>query len=227
MRDDLDKKLCAEFPSIFRDRHGDMKDTCMVWGFPGDGWYDLVRNICLFIENALANAKSQAIFRYKQKNNIDYMADLSPEVLKELKVDEMRVVADQVKEKYGTLRFYWHGDNLPEDTWAEINGAVSMAEMLSDSICENCGERGEMRGPGWMSVKCDKCSEGVSTMKEFLAWEDEQEKKGLGVGGKEWAEHKKLAMNNKKAHECWCNPHYSHKNKDECAGIFTKPEEPK
>lgn len=177
MRDDLDKKLCAEFPSIFRDRNGDAKDTCMCWGFPGDGWYDLIRNICLFIDNAIANAKSQAIYKYKNKHGINYIDDLSPEVLKELKVDEMAVVAEQVKEKFGTLRFYCSGKNLPEDTWAEISGAVSMAEMMSAEICDSCGNRGQMRGPGWLSVKCDGCANGQRTLKEYQAFEDELDKK--------------------------------------------------
>lgn len=41
MKKELDNALCKKYPEIFRDRNGDMKNTCMVWGFPGDGWYNL------------------------------------------------------------------------------------------------------------------------------------------------------------------------------------------
>ncbi len=59
----------------------------------------------------------------------------------------------QIKEKYGTLRFYWYGD-LP-DLGAEI---IDAAEHLSGHICETCGAPGELgTDGGWWSTRCREC----------------------------------------------------------------------
>lgn len=44
MKHELDEALCRDFPLLYRDRHGDMRNTCMVWGFScGDGWEPIIR----------------------------------------------------------------------------------------------------------------------------------------------------------------------------------------
>lgn len=45
MKKELDEALVRDFPNLYRDRHGDMRRTCMVWGFPGDGWEPLIRRL--------------------------------------------------------------------------------------------------------------------------------------------------------------------------------------
>lgn len=56
----------------------------------------------------------------------------------------------QIKEKYGTLRFYWHGD-LP-DLGDEI---IKAADHLSGHLCEICGAPGVLRSEsGWWSTRC-------------------------------------------------------------------------
>lgn len=60
-------------------------------------------------------------------------------------VDGGRITVLQVKEKFGSLRFYStaHADN-EEDVLRlqyRVNGAVTLAELLSSSICYVCGQR--------------------------------------------------------------------------------------
>lgn len=56
----------------------------------------------------------------------------------------------QIKEKYGSLRFYWHGD-LP-GLGDEI---ISAAEHLSAHLCEVCGSPGVLHSEyGWWSTRC-------------------------------------------------------------------------
>lgn len=121
MKRELDEKLVAKYPEIFKNRKGSMKTTAMCWGFEcGDGWYDLIDNLC------------------------DNLMKLSTEV------DPPHVpVAVQVKEKFGTLRFY-----LESGTDAQFD-ACSDAGRASESICETCGEPGKLRGGGWWYVACD------------------------------------------------------------------------
>lgn len=77
MREDLDRRLCAEFPLLYRDRHGDKMETCMCWGFPGNGWFHLL---------------------YELSSKLEPLIEAQPE--------DQRAVAVQVKEKFGTLHFY-------------------------------------------------------------------------------------------------------------------------
>lgn len=60
-----------------------------------------------------------------------------------------QVVALQVKEKYGGLRFYYTGG---DDV---IEGMVSLAETLSFRTCEICGSPGKPRRDGWVRTLCD------------------------------------------------------------------------
>jgi hypothetical protein len=55
----------------------------------------------------------------------------------------------QVKEKFGTLRFY-----MTQET-PYISGAISMAEHMSAHICETCGLPGKIRVGGWTLTLCD------------------------------------------------------------------------
>jgi len=61
--------------------------------------------------------------------------------------------ATQVKEKFGTLRFYCYGATK------EIYEAIDRAEEASESTCENCGSTGaELRTDrGWLKTLCDGC----------------------------------------------------------------------
>lgn len=58
-----------------------------------------------------------------------------------------------VKEKYGTLRFY------AEASHPEIEKLIDKAESESSKICEICGSPGTIRGSVWFSTYCDNCAE--------------------------------------------------------------------
>lgn len=80
MKKELDELLCSRYPMLFRDRHGDMRETCMCWGFDcGSGWFDLIDTLCAEIQ--------------RHADEIGFEA-----------------VARQVKEKHGSLHFYIDGD---------------------------------------------------------------------------------------------------------------------
>ena len=55
----------------------------------------------------------------------------------------------QVKEKFGGLRFYIGGGN---DTIFKI---ITKYETLSYSVCEDCGQPGQVRTGGWIRTLCD------------------------------------------------------------------------
>jgi len=124
MREDLDQALCRDFPNTFRDRHASMQNTCMCWGFPGDGWEPLIRRAAAKIEAAIG--------RLHEKERVD-------------------VTSTQVKEKYGTLRWYMRSSN------DEIEAAIDEAEQESERTCEECGAPGTTNTRGWLVTLCGRC----------------------------------------------------------------------
>lgn len=71
---------------------------------------------------------------------------------------------DQVKEKFGGLRYYVSTSRkLNTDEIYLINNLVSAAQSQSFEICETCGRPGKIRrAPGlWIYTACDKCQKEV------------------------------------------------------------------
>lgn len=140
MREELDKQLCEKYPKIFADRHKSMTETCMCWGFEhGDGWYNIIDRLCNNIQHHIDWVNGQ---RARLLENNPHDVKIPEEVT--------QVVADQVKEKFGTLRFYYHGGD------EYIHGLVAMAESMSGVTCEVCGEPGTTGGTGWIHTACKK-----------------------------------------------------------------------
>lgn len=139
MSPELDVKLVEKYPLIFKDRHASMQTTAMCWGFEcSDGWYNIINALCFQIQSHIdwRNSQREALL----KNN-PYNVKINDEV--------PQVVAVQVKEKFGTLRFYVDGG---DDT---TDGMIRMAEAMSAVTCEVCGSPGESRGGGWIRTLCD------------------------------------------------------------------------
>ena len=75
----------------------------------------------------------------------------------------------QVKEKYGTLRFYIGGPTKDKLTADIISDLVAQAESLYNRICETCGSGTsricskfdwsvKTRDNGWLKTLCDTCA---------------------------------------------------------------------
>ena len=56
---------------------------------------------------------------------------------------------EQIKEKFGGLRFYYQGGD------EHISGMVTMAEVWAGRSCETCGNVGLRRSGGWVRTLCD------------------------------------------------------------------------
>ena len=59
------------------------------------------------------------------------------------------IYIEQIKEKFGGLRFYYQGGD------DHIDGMVTMAEVWAGQTCETCGNRGKRRDGGWVRTLCD------------------------------------------------------------------------
>lgn len=119
MDPDLDRLLCSRYPTIFRERHAPASRTAMCWGFCcGSGWYPLIDTLC-----------------GETQRRVDTHG-----------VED--VVALQVKEKFGGLRFYVSGGD------EYTAGLIWLADHLSTMVCEECGAPGVQTGRGWIKTRC-------------------------------------------------------------------------
>jgi hypothetical protein len=156
----------------------------MCWGFEcGDGWLDIIDSLCGVIQghidNSVNNCRRNIEFLKVRDAALvgdwslfdecyahldasaEWLGSRKADLLKELPVWRTvvtpihQVVATQVKEKFGTLRFYYEGGD------DYIDGAVSMAEAMSAVTCEVCSVPAEIRTTrtpvGWIMTLCDEC----------------------------------------------------------------------
>ena len=110
----------------------------------GAGWYPILEILCSNIQHHLD---------WKNRENL---------VVAQVEVD-------QIKEKFGGLRFYYSGGD------DEISGMVRMAESWADVACEECGGIGKRRNGGWIRTLCDKHEE------EYQESKRAQEMKSSGL----------------------------------------------
>ena len=123
MRVELEQQLVERWPTWFNTQ-GDIRETLMPFGFAhGDGWFDLLRRLCERLESVVTEAEKRS----------------GP---------PFRVL--QVKEKFGSLRFY---PNYSNDAIAALFGD---AEVESTRTCEICGKPGIRRIAGWIRTRCDE-----------------------------------------------------------------------
>ena len=136
MKEEFDKILVEKYPKIFKDRNGDPKSTLMCFGFGhGDGWFQIIDSLCGNIQH------------YTDWNNDNFAKGYKQ--YKEVK----QLVAVQIKEKFGGLRFYYEGGD------DHIHGMVRMAESWASVTCEVCGKPGQLRSGGWIKTLCDEHEE--------------------------------------------------------------------
>ena len=159
MKKELDEKLCADYPLIFGDRNKPMNQTAMCWGFScGDGWYNIIDTLCRLLTSDYRTAKNQYEY-WKERIGKPHPWNSDKGLVTQEYVDEKKAkldeeaakvpVASQVKEKFGSLRFYVQG--AIEKHW----NYITFAESMSHRTCEECGAPGQTYTDGWYATLCE------------------------------------------------------------------------
>ena len=162
MNEKLQNDLVKAYPKIFKNIGGDPRVTCMAWGIEcNDGWYDLLDTLCHTMQRWCDAENTRYI---TETDKYEFVVEGDPEYV--------QVVAAQVKEKLGELRFYVDGGD------ATTEGMIQMAEQMSTRICELCGSPAKTsRDSGWLHTTCDACNKRIrldrqgwksGTAEEFL-----------------------------------------------------------
>jgi hypothetical protein len=174
MKKELDEYLCKVYPKMMVNRNLHMTETCMCWGFEcGDGWFPILNQLMGNIQHHIdwkekqrkwaidynemaAQAKAGNFDLFEEANKSLTDEEYKNEKLAEIVAGDFRqvpepipqVTLDQVKEKFGTLRFYYSGGD------EYISGMVTMAEAMSGITCETCGKPGTQTSGGWVKTAC-------------------------------------------------------------------------
>jgi hypothetical protein len=130
MKLELEEKLIKDFPMLYRDHNASMQTTCMCWGFSCGDGW------------------------------YDLIYDLSKALTEYAELKKFEIIVVQVKEKYGTLRFYVQGEDHI------ISALIGHAVNQSRHTCEECGKYGSLRGLGWVQTLCDECAEKAGYLEE-------------------------------------------------------------
>lgn len=179
MQKDLDEKLCAKYPEIFRDRHKPMTETAMCWGFAcGDGWYPLIDTLCGLLMSEVRTLRrevehTRAMLAKPERNEWEqriYTPERLAESEQKLAVAEAELpIAAQVKEKFGGLRFYVDRGN------AKHHAYITFAEVMSETICEECGATKDVhQTSGWVHTTCVPCAQKHNLMDRMPQADAEQ-----------------------------------------------------
>jgi hypothetical protein len=183
----LDEYLCKKYPKIFADRNKPMTESCMYWGLDvGDGWFYIIDALCSNIQSWVDNPqwveKKDLITKFKSLWNRTVWNWIVYPLVRKLPHDEYQrhsehwqfkydsfeppkenpyrqVVAHQVKEKFGTLRFYYGGGGSNESERGYVRGLIQMAESISGRTCEVCGNMNKdvSSTKGWITTVCPGC----------------------------------------------------------------------
>ena len=159
------EEFMSRFPILFQHCNKSMRETCMCWGISAPtGWYYILEQLCTVLE--FYNME------FKDKYGV-------------------AIVADQVKEKFGTLRFYYTVltvdkdgmvvSRLANDESDATNEnrrriATSYLEMIADqyigeaedltgNTCAKCGvpldEKNKVETQGWITYICKECDRKI------------------------------------------------------------------
>lgn len=172
MNENLEKILVERYPKIF-DNTNSQQPFPMFGIECGNGWFDLLDSLCFEIQGRIDHSTRQHDIDVRYNLMLEHLRDGNYDLFeewtrgwtptqvsqfqekldlsKERPVSDVipQVVVEQIKEKFGTLRFYYRGGNHIVDV------LVNFAEHLSGKICETCGKPGSFRGRSYFYTACD------------------------------------------------------------------------
>lgn len=177
MSPELETNLITKYHKIFSSSHCSIGFFIEC----EDGWFNIIDRMLSSIQEHVESSRNQRardlrynralkaglagkpeyLYNYFQFGVKTYKVDpwvvdranrdIRNATFRPLKECVQQVRADQIKEKFGTLRFYYQGGD------DYIAGIVSLAESISNVTCERCGGPGKKTRSGWIKVLCETC----------------------------------------------------------------------
>jgi hypothetical protein len=161
--------LIKKYPDLFPIQE-DSQEPFALFGFECDiGWYDIIENACQIIYSDYKHYSNYFNSFKKDLENIEKTITLRQEWDKDKsrewiiqKTEESfkfysekltnekttLPITAQIKEKYGTLRWYVDTTNRCHQK------IIDFTELMSEITCETCGARGKTYRIGWHKTLC-------------------------------------------------------------------------
>ena len=138
MTNDNLQKLKTSYPELFNKAH-----SCYM--SVNDGWFNIIDTLCSLLYSDVYQQKLK--IKYLEENGTKNQIYDATVILNHL-IDNLPIIS-QVKEKFGSLRFY-------VESATDIQYAyIEFAESLSSRTCEVCGSPGEQTNSGWIKTVCE------------------------------------------------------------------------
>jgi len=123
------ESFMSRFPILFQDRKKSMQETTMCWGIEcPKGWYHILEQLCTVLEF----------------QNMEFV-----------KKYNIAIVADQVKEKFGTLRFYFSVRTVDDDG-VVITDIDENGDLKSDNLTNRLDDNAHRIVADYLEMVADK-----------------------------------------------------------------------
>lgn len=123
------EEFMSRFPILFQERKKSMQETCMCWGIEcPKGWWHILEQLCTVLEF----------------HNMEFVKNYN-----------LAIVADQVKEKFGTLRFYFSIRTVDDDG-VVIDKVDENGDLVSDKLTHRLDENTHRIAADYLEMLADK-----------------------------------------------------------------------
>ena len=140
--DELFERLAKKNPDL-------MQKSRQQYLGVGEGWFHIIDALCGRISHGVNQARYQLKYAMENQGGKYAKSISDAEAALAEAIDNLPVI-DQIKEKFGGLRFYISGGDVATGHYIEF------AEAMASRTCEICGSPGEPRNTGWVKTLCDK-----------------------------------------------------------------------
>jgi hypothetical protein len=159
------KYLFSKYEPLYQGHKKPVTQNLMSFGFEcGDGWFRIINNLshllCSDWLEALQKLRlvegrvGELIYPNWKKSEYNKIItnQMVDEAINNLESSKLGVPnAVQVKEKFGSLRFYCYNTTEIQEAY------IRSAEFMSAVTCEVCGSPGKInRDGGWLRCLCKK-----------------------------------------------------------------------
>lgn len=164
--------LAKKYPLLFENSE-DSNTPFAHFGFEcNDGWYNIIDGLCksLYRNYRITNQRLDYVESSLKDLDryIQYRKDLTKEqALQNLEKEKSELLVEleeakrdipmisQIKEKFGTLRFYVDfREGVSACITSRVYALVDFAEHMTELTCEECGNKGETYEMGWHKTLC-------------------------------------------------------------------------
>jgi len=163
MNEELESYLVNKYPKILKKSEENKEHCYGLFGFEcGNGWFLHLDRMFADIQSMIDYSETNYENLKRHYNKLPWYKKLLSMYKKSrynyLRVKQTpipQVVAVQIKEKFGTLRFYYIGGD------ERITPIVDFYESQTRYICEDCGINVDIGSTGgWIRNVCEKHAKG-------------------------------------------------------------------